>query len=962
MKHCLTLAAAGLLVALQTTHAEDRTRPNIVVILTDDQGYADFGMNPDHAEEVETPNMDALAKDGVLFSQAYTSGHVCSPTRAGLMIGGYSQRVGVYTAGDGGRGFDPTIKLFPSYLPEEYVSGVVGKWHLGLDDDYPDLKWHALNRGFDECYKFMGRGGHSYFDLRSDSQGKFMHPIYRNKQRINDEGYLTNRLTEEAVDFIERNKDRPFFLYLAYNAVHSPAEAPEADIARVVAERPELSRERAILMAMLHHLDQGVGDVVAKLKKEELFDNTLLFFLTDNGGAKGMRADNSPLRGFKSSLDEGGIRTPFIVSWPARFAGGTKIDTPVISFDILPTVLDVTDSFPADHDFDGKSLLPLLSGEQVDHHDQLFWSKGKEDEWAVRRGNWKLHQRRGSIELVNLAEDPAETVNLADGHPEVVRELSAAFDAWLAPMAEPITGGAKRVDQDPTNGSAPSPRRRNNRNRNRDRRGNIRTSSDGTAVRSEAANPKPNILLIVCDDLNSHVSPSGYESVHTPTLAALAQDSMVFQRAYCQYPVCGPSRASFLSGLYPESTGVLDNKSDIREQRPDLITLPQHFKNSGYWTASIGKVFHSTRHEFGELAWDEFVRFENDELPSVALAKVDFELIHGSIDRPENRRRWRTIRDEMSAPLNAQTPPGHGRSGLLDEQHKDGKNVRQVVGWLREQPFEDKPFLIALGIQKPHVPFLAPDKYFDMYPKDEISFEKDPDALWESLPADAASGRYKAFGFELGVENEALRKEYMQAYHACISFIDSQIGLVVEELKTQDQWDNTIVIFTSDHGYHLGDHFLWGKVTLFDIGTRVPFIVRVPGMTKAGSRSEALVELVDIFPTLSELAELDAPKHLQGLSLVPQLREPSTPSDRSFAYSVVTRRGGLGFAIRNRTWRYTKWPRGEELYDLQTDPSERVNLASNPNYRERLLEMRDHLGEVQAAANVERSSDKQPTR
>ena len=426
--------------------ADSRSLPNIVVILTDDQGYADISLNEHHAAEVSTPNMDALAKQGVLFTQAYTSGHVCSPTRVGLMIGGYSQRVGVYTAGDGGRGFDPSKKIFPAFLPDEYISSAIGKWHLGLDDDYPRLKWHAMNRGFDECYKFMGRGGHSYFDLRSDGAAKFSHPIYRNKQRIDDEGYLTTRLTEEAVAFIDRNKERPFFLYLAYNAVHAPAEAPQADIDAVRAEFSQLSERRTILMAMLKHLDDGVGQVVDKLQQDELFDNTLLFFLTDNGGAKGMSADNSPLRGFKSSLDEGGIRTPLIVSWPQRFAGKRSIDAPVISFDILPTVLDATDGLPTEHEFDGKSLLPLLANQTSRHHETLFWSKGKEDEWAVRQGDWKLHHRRGKLELINLGKDPTETTDLADREPRRVRELRTAFDAWIDQMVDPITGGQKRID------------------------------------------------------------------------------------------------------------------------------------------------------------------------------------------------------------------------------------------------------------------------------------------------------------------------------------------------------------------------------------------------------------------------------------------------------------------------------------------------------------------------------------
>ena len=441
----LGLAGCFLLFSCAAFADSAERLPNIVVILTDDQGYADISLNPHHPQEVSTPHMDALALDGVVFTQAYTSGHVCSPTRAGLMRGRYQQRVGVYSAGDGGRGFDPAIPIFPSFLPEQYVSTAIGKWHLGLDEDYPELKWHALNRGFDECYKFMGRGGHDYFNLGSGDDGQFLHPIYRNKQRISDEGYLTNRLSQEAVAFIDRNKSRPFFLYLAYNAVHAPAQAPQADIDAYGERFPGITKERAILMAMLRHLDDGVGDVVAKLKQEGLFENTLLFFLTDNGGSKAMQANNSPLRGFKGSLQEGGIRTPFIVTWPARFSGGRGCDTPVISLDILPTALDAIGRLPEDNDFDGKSLLPILTGESQTHHDTLFWCKDG-GEWAVRRGDWKLRSRPGQIELFHLAEDPSEQRNLASSRTEMVETLGAAFDNWVKQMAAPISGASKAGD------------------------------------------------------------------------------------------------------------------------------------------------------------------------------------------------------------------------------------------------------------------------------------------------------------------------------------------------------------------------------------------------------------------------------------------------------------------------------------------------------------------------------------
>ncbi len=435
--------ACGMLFAAGCFN-DHASQPNIVVILTDDQGYADISLNPHHAVEVSTPNMDNLAREGISFTQAYTSGHVCSPTRAGLMLGSYSQRVGVFTAGDGGRGFDPKKPIFPSFLPAEYRSMAIGKWHLGLDEDYPELKWHALSRGFDEFYGFMGRGAHSYFDLRSDTTGKNIHPIYRDKTRINDEGYMTTRLSEEAVAFIDRNKERPFFLYLAYNAVHAPAEAPQADIDFYQKTFPDLSERRATLMAMLKHLDDGVGDVVGKLKEEGLFDNTVLIFLTDNGGAKNMEADNTPLNGFKGSFLEGGIRTPFIVSWPDKYKGGQTIDTPVISFDILPTVLDALNvEAPESAAFDGKSLLPLIEGKTDKHHDTLYWSKGSEGEWAVRRGDWKRHFKNGKKQLFDLGDDPSEKEDVSHENPEVTRQLDEAYDAWLAQMADPITSGSK---------------------------------------------------------------------------------------------------------------------------------------------------------------------------------------------------------------------------------------------------------------------------------------------------------------------------------------------------------------------------------------------------------------------------------------------------------------------------------------------------------------------------------------
>ena len=454
---------------------------------------------------------------------------------------------------------------------------------------------------------------------------------------------------------------------------------------------------------------------------------------------------------------------------------------------------------------------------------------------------------------------------------------------------------------------------------------------------------RKNILFVICDDLNTHVSTSDYQQAITPALDRLALSAMTFDRAYCQYPVCGPSRASLLSGLYPEKAGVLDNQVDLRTRHPELLTMPAFFRNEGYWTASTGKVFHNEKLDPGDQVWEESIRFENDELPIVRDARVKFEAEFGSTERDDNRKRWRALSKEVSAPLNAQTPPGHGISGLMDDQHKDGKNANQVIGWLKEKPFEDKPFFIALGLQKPHVPFLAPEKYFDLHPRQGIQYFSERPKLWESIPRSAISNRFEAFGFKLGVENPGLRREYMQAYHACVSFIDAQLARVLNTLQTEGYWDDTIIVFTSDHGYHLGDHFLWGKVTLFDIGARVPLMIRVPGMTAEGTRSQAMVELVDLYPTLADTVGLIGPDHLQGRSLRPLLGYPTRMGRKKHAYTVVRRGAKMGYAIRDQRWRYTLWPDGEELYHLPNDPTERRNLVEMPHVQERLEEYRQIL-------------------
>jgi arylsulfatase A-like enzyme len=418
-----------MLLAISVSTAEE-PRPNIVVIVADDLGYADVLFNPQHPKEVTTPHLDSLAKEGVVCRQGYVTGHVCSPTRCGLMTGRYQQRLGLYTAGEAGSGVPMSERLFPQYLkPAGYVSIQIGKWHLG-----PTPEWSPALRGFDEVFGFLGRGAHDYFKLDDPAD-----PIYRGTTPVKLHGYLTDLWGEEAVTFIERHREQPFFLYIAFNAVHAPLQAPADEIAKFHTD----NSNRNTLLAMGKRMDDAIGAVIAKLKQTGVWQNTLLFFISDNGGPLAQTADNTPLRGGKHQDYEGGIRVPFVVCWPEKLKPGES-QAVVSSLDILPTAL-VAAGLSAEKSLDGINILPLLRGEVAAPPRNLFWcSGGEEGWWAVRSGDWKLVGDRGKIGLFDLSKDVAEKNDQAPQMQEKVADLTKLHDGWLAKMAEPIKGEAKR--------------------------------------------------------------------------------------------------------------------------------------------------------------------------------------------------------------------------------------------------------------------------------------------------------------------------------------------------------------------------------------------------------------------------------------------------------------------------------------------------------------------------------------
>ena len=396
---------------------------NIVLIVSDDQGYADISCYP-HPDEVSTPNLDRLAAGGARLTSGYASCPVCAPTRAGLLTGRYQQRFGFYTAADSRAGLPRSETTLPELLRGAgYATGVFGKWHLGYGPRY-----RPLERGFDRFYGFLGHGGHDYFDLAITDEIK---SIYRDREPIDDSGYLTRNITRAAVAFIAANRDRPFFAYVPYNAVHNPIQAPTDYIRRY--SNPDLKRNT--YLAMLAIMDEGVGEILDTLDRLRLEKNTLVMFFSDNGGARGTTARNGALRDYKHSVYEGGIRVPFLLRWPARIPPGTVSHDPVISIDAFATALAASGVAPPKGPvIDSRDILPSVTG-SLDRplHEALFWNwidKDADKGWAVRKGRWKLLTNKEGLELYDLKADLSERRNLVAARPEVVEDLLISYKSW----------------------------------------------------------------------------------------------------------------------------------------------------------------------------------------------------------------------------------------------------------------------------------------------------------------------------------------------------------------------------------------------------------------------------------------------------------------------------------------------------------------------------------------------------
>ncbi|MBA4147485.1 MAG: sulfatase [Verrucomicrobia bacterium] len=446
-----------------------------------------------------------------------------------------------------------------------------------------------------------------------------------------------------------------------------------------------------------------------------------------------------------------------------------------------------------------------------------------------------------------------------------------------------------------------------------------------------------NVLFISIDDLRTNLGCYGDGIAVTPRIDHLAKTGLTFERAYCQQAVCNPSRQSFMSGRRPDSIRVWNMVDHFRQTAPDVVTLPEHFKKHGYFARSFGKIYHGQTGMNDPQSWSVPEQFDHSDK------------IEDYGQKPEEGSRKKNQAKQTAALI----------ANNADADYADGKIAIAAIDALREFNRNDTPFFLAVGFRKPHLPFAAPKKYWELYDPAKIPAPT-PVMPPKDVPAIALHEWNELRGYvdmpkEGPVSSEKAR-ELRHGYYAATSFMDAQVGKVLDELERLGLHENTIVVLFSDHGFHLGEHGLWAKASNFELDARVPLVIRVPNQKAAGRKTKALVELVDLFPTLTELCGLPRPPKLDGVSLVPLLANPRGKV-KEFALSQFPRPWQLnqqpqkmGYAMRTDRWRYVEWIDFQtraildrELYDLQTDLNEHVNLADHPQQAMRVAELSRQL-------------------
>lgn len=441
-----------------------------------------------------------------------------------------------------------------------------------------------------------------------------------------------------------------------------------------------------------------------------------------------------------------------------------------------------------------------------------------------------------------------------------------------------------------------------------------------------SAADKMNVLFIAVDDLNTRLGCYGFDHIKSPNIDRLAARGVSFQRAYCQYPSCGPSRASVTTGLRPQSTKVLSNKVHFRDFIPDVTTLPQLFRKNGYAVGRVGKIYHQAN--------PTHIGTSGPDDPD----SWDFVVNPRGRDKDE---------EDLLTVYTPQLPLPDQMCFLKaegnDAEQTDGKVADETIALLKKHG--DKPFFLAAGFYRPHIPYIAPKKYFGLYQFANTPLPKLPTNYQSLVPpaALASTPEWPNFG-----TTAQQARECILAYDACVSFVDAQIGRLLDAVETAGLADNTLVVLWGDHGYHLGEHGLWRKNSLFEESARAPLIIAGPGIKPAIHECQSIVEFVDIYPTIADLAGLTPPKNLEGRSLKPLLADPAAKWNHA-AFTETHFREASGRSIRTSRWRCIEWgdngAKGVELYDEQSDPQELNNLANDPQHTDRIARLRKRIAD-----------------
>ena len=429
---------------------------------------------------------------------------------------------------------------------------------------------------------------------------------------------------------------------------------------------------------------------------------------------------------------------------------------------------------------------------------------------------------------------------------------------------------------------------------------------------SAEAQEKMNVLFIIADDLNCYLGSYGHSLAKTPNIDRLAEEGLLFENAYCNFPLCGPSRASMMTGLYPDQNNVKGNAILIRDRVPDAVTMSQVFIENGYRATRIGKIYHyNNPGDIGTPGHDDPASWSHTINPR-------------GRDKDEEDQIFSLVPGSFGAILSWMAADG------TDEEQTDGIVATEAIAQMEKHAATGEPFFLGVGFYKPHTPYVAPKRYFEMYPRELIRVPEVPEGYLESLPVPAQNIlTQRKSQIDLP---DSLAVSAIQAYLATISFLDAQVGRVLDALEENGLKENTIVVFTSDHGYHMGEHGHYQKRTLFEYSARIPLIISYPGQGSRDRRTGSFVEMIDFYPTLCEMAGLDYPEHISGKSMVPVLNNPR----KKIRTDALTQTVSDGYSIITKRYRYTRWGDGGEgmleLYDKKSDPAEMINLAGNKKY------------------------------